>query len=377
MPVINRDDGRYVARFRDENGKIRDKSFGRGEEARLAAENWVAQWEKYHEDVRLWMLQQQMRQAEQSSEEEAQKEEIVTLEMLIEEYVQHSREGGCSENHAATMEWVGKGIFCQQLGANTPIKDIDYKTHILPFMDWLRTTPTERGNLRSVVTCNKYGNFLKTFFAYAVKRGYLERNPMALWSKQHEERVERRLTTEDVEKILSHAPDHLKWAIEVAFYTGVRTGESELLSLKWSDVDYEKKLLHVYGRKTKTHRWVPIDDDVFLAHLHEHQSRARTEYIIEFRSRQVKSLAKSFRLACADAGITYKVRMYDIRHHYATILANNGTPVQVISRLIGHSRTSTTMDVYMEVFPKEIYKVNGKIPTLHTAPESTSPVQAQ
>ncbi len=38
MPVINRDEGRWVARYRDEEGNTRDKSFGRGEQARLEAE---------------------------------------------------------------------------------------------------------------------------------------------------------------------------------------------------------------------------------------------------------------------------------------------------------------------------------------------------
>ena len=376
MPVIDRDEGRYVARYRDENGELRDKSFGRGEEARLAAENWCQQWEKYHEEVRIYQLQQQMKAAE-SQEDSQQQEEIVTLSMLIEEYLVHSKENGCSQNHYDTMKWVGEGIFCEQLGADTPIKDIDYAKDVLPFMSWLKNTPTEKGTLRTVVTCNKYGNFLKTFFNYAVKRGYLETNPMALWSKQYVERVERLLTTEDVEKILEHSPDHLQWAIEVAFYTGVRTGESELLSLKWSDVDYEKKLLHVYGRKTKTHRWVPIDEEIFLQHLHEHQARARTDYIIEFRGKQVKRLAKSFRIACKEAGIQYKVRQYDLRHHYATILANNGTPVQVISRLLGHRRCSTTMDIYMEVLPKEEFKIKGMLPMLKLPEEEPSQVQNQ
>ena len=77
------------------------------------------------------------------------------------------------------------------------------------------------------------------------------------------------------------------------------------------------------------------------------------------------------------AGIEHRVRMYDIRHHYATILANNGTPVQVISRLLGHSRTSTTMDVYMEVLPREVIKVTGMIPTLRNTSEPSSKPQEQ
>ena len=68
---------------------------------------------------------------------------------------------------------------------------------------------------------------------------------------------------------------YIAWAIEVAYHLGVRTGESELLSLTWQDVDYTKKRVHVFGRKTKTHRWVPVSD-AFLARLQQVQEQADT-----------------------------------------------------------------------------------------------------
>ena len=84
-------------------------------------------------------------------------------------------------------------------------------------------------------------------------------------------------------------------------------------------MDYEKKLLHIFARKTKTDRWVPLSDD-FIQKLHLHQEQSTCEYIVSFQGKQVKNMHKSFREACKRAGITYEVRMYDIRHRFASEL---------------------------------------------------------
>lgn len=186
---------------------------------------------------------------------------------------------------------------------------------------------------------------------------------MSLWRKQYEPRKQRLLTTEDIKKIIANAAPHVQWAMEVAYNTGARTGESELLSLKWSDVDYEKKLLHIFARKTKTDRWVPLSDP-FIQKLRQQQAMSTCEYIISYQGKQVKNMHKAFRTACKKAGIEYEVRMYDIRHRFASELFAKNVSVGVVSRLIGHSRTSTTTDVYLEVLPKEIFEVRDKLPSL-------------
>ena len=215
----------------------------------------------------------------------------------------------------------------------------------------------------SVVTVNRYGNFLKSFFNYAIRRGYIDRNPMAIWVKAFEPRKECLLDREMIEKIMANAPRHLAWAIEVAYNTGARTGYSELLSLKWSDVDYEQGLVHIYARKTKTDRWVPVSDE-FLERLRLFQAQSKSEYIVSYAGKQVKNIHKSFRTACLRAGITEPARFYDVRHRFASELFNSNVPLGVVSRTIGHTRVSTTTDVYLEVLPMEIYDIRGKLPAL-------------
>lgn len=45
-----------------------------------------------------------------------------------------------------------------------------------------------------------------------------------------------------------------------------------------------------------------------------------------------------------------KVRIHDLRHTYASLMAHQGHKVAEVSEWIGHSKTSTTLDVYTHLF---------------------------
>ena len=50
------------------------------------------------------------------------------------------------------------------------------------------------------------------------------------------------------------------------------------------------------------------------------------------------------------AGVGH-VRFHDLRHAGTTYQLQAGVPVQVVSQRLGHSRTSTTTDIYAHVMP--------------------------
>lgn len=110
MSVICRD-GRYIARFKDQDGNQREHSFGYGEEARLAAEDYCRQWKEWHQQVK------QVKQQNESIVDES----TITLKKLVEEYLEQERVSGRSTNHIYSLKAVAEGIFYPQLGANTPI----------------------------------------------------------------------------------------------------------------------------------------------------------------------------------------------------------------------------------------------------------------
>jgi integrase len=40
------------------------------------------------------------------------------------------------------------------------------------------------------------------------------------------------------------------------------------------------------------------------------------------------------------------LRFHDLRHSYATWLVDDGVPVNMVQRVLGHERSSTTLDLY-------------------------------
>lgn len=45
------------------------------------------------------------------------------------------------------------------------------------------------------------------------------------------------------------------------------------------------------------------------------------------------------------------MRFHDLRHTAASIMLNRGIPVLIVSRILGHSKPSTTLDIFGHLIP--------------------------
>ncbi|RLB33014.1 MAG: site-specific integrase, partial [Deltaproteobacteria bacterium] len=143
---------------------------------------------------------------------------------------------------------------------------------------------------------------------------------------------------------------------------GTRPGPSELFSLKWKDVDWEKGQVWIYGRKTKQWRAVPIGDH-FLVRLREMKDKAKTEFIIEYQGKPIKKLRRSLESACRRAGIPYRVRMYDVRHLFASVMLAGGADLAAVAAIMGHS-IDTLQRNYYELLKGEKKRAIQLLPLL-------------
>ena len=76
--------------------------------------------------------------------------------------------------------------------------------------------------------------------------------------------------------------------------------------------------------------------------------------------------AKSWHRLLAKAKVR-KVRRHDARHTAATLLLKDGTAVQLVQRLLGHSSISTTVDVYGHVIAADCAEATSKLVTALTS----------
>lgn len=128
-------------------------------------------------------------------------------------------------------------------------------------------------------------------------------------------------------------------ALRLLLLTGCRVGE--VLSLRWENVDLERRLLLLPDSKTGA-------KPVFLSKaavnfIGQLPRDAGTEYVFpgDRPGKPIVSVRKSWERICRTAKIN-DIRLHDLRHSYASVGAAGGLSLPVIGALLGHSQPSTT-----------------------------------
>ncbi|MBS3908746.1 MAG: site-specific integrase [Actinobacteria bacterium] len=153
----------------------------------------------------------------------------------------------------------------------------------------------------------------------------------------------------------------------IAALTGLRRGE--ILALRWSDIDLEKRFIYVRQnivmgvidtpKSNTSRRVVGISDKLHAALLNLQLSAPEgSEFIFLIKKEgnlyDAPHISRiQFHKAIKAAGITKKIRFHDLRHSFATLLKNQGVHRNDIQGVVGHS-SATVTDIYMHLMP-EIY----------------------
>ncbi|MYL83460.1 tyrosine-type recombinase/integrase [Desulfovibrio aerotolerans] len=289
----------------------------------------------------------------------------MTLAVLGKKYLDHMRASGRTEKHIKNIDHLLNYVFVPVLG-DKPINSLTYQDDMIPFILHFKGVSNRTGKVRSQYTVNKYCDYVSFIFNFGIDNGFTSVNPLKHWKKPKVQPWDLKLTVEDVKKIIAHAEPHLQWAMEVCFNLGTRPGESELLSLRWQDIDFKDGTIRIYASKTKTYRTVPINPD-FLKRMEEVRKSSISGYVIEYMGRSLTTIRKAFKNACQRAGITYPTRMYDLRHLFATTLLSKGADLAAVSKMMGHSTVKMTADTYYHYMEGEKERAVRLLPGLSIA----------
>jgi integrase len=221
---------------------------------------------------------------------------------------------------------------------------------------------------------NKYFQYISKTFDWAVENDYLTENP---WRKRKPLRNTAKfkvdlLELKELQKIIEIAPEHLKWAIEVGYNTGARPGPSELFALQWQDIDWRYNRIRIPGSKTdKSNRWQYLSDN-FMDKLREkYLQRDGCTYVVSYKgTRIISNLKRSWEKAKRDAGITRRIRLYDIRHFYITYALAMGADIAELAERVGNSPETITR-YYLHLAKDLQRKEAFRIPSLSQTVEQT------
>jgi len=221
----------------------------------------------------------------------------------------------------------------------------------------------QTGKPRSQASVNRYCDYVDAIFNFGMEMELISKSPMKGRKKAKERPRDVQVSVGDIRRIMDHAEPHIRWAMEACFNLGTRPGPSELFALRWEHVHFDGCSVRIYATKTKTFRTVPVTPD-FLERLREIRKTSKSGFIVEYEGKPLTTIRRSFNTACEKAGITVDVRMYDLRHLFATTMLANGADLAAVSKLMGHSTVKMTAGVYYHYLEGEKEKAVGKLPTL-------------
>ena len=170
-----------------------------------------------------------------------------------------------------------------------------------------------------------------------------------------------------IEEILSilQSTINLKHRTVIAMLYGSGLRISELINLKLSDFDFNRKQLYIKNSKGRKDRYATIAESLFPLLKNYHNTYKPKDYFIEnpkggkYSQESVRAFLKKSTKA---AGITKVVTPHTLRHSYATHMLEQGTGIRHIQELLGHSRPETTM-IYTHVTRKDLEQISSPLDT--------------
>jgi integrase len=228
----------------------------------------------------------------------------------------------------------------------------------------------------SARTVHHHHRVLSQSLKFAVRQGYLGRNPAEMVDPPSPRRkVMRTLTPTEVEVLFETGQSNYYYPV---IYTAVSTGlrQAELLGLRWRDIDldmlsisvsqvlYKRRGVCVFKEPKTSHSRRRVSMTPKLA-LYLREYRAEREQLyrelgkqltiddLTFTSVEGKPidpgvLSHAFSRMARQAGLG-AVRFHDLRHTFASLMLLRGAKPKVISEALGHSSVAFTMDVYSHI----------------------------
>ena len=222
-------------------------------------------------------------------------------------------------------------------------------SHVEAYRDERRQQPAKNrfGQTVKGATVNRELECLKCMLDFAMKRKYIAENPAAEVKHFNElrERPTRRMLTLDEEKrILDAAPVHLRVAIILLSQTGGRT-YSEGFSLRWSQVDFEHKVIRLDNNVKTPGSAEPIPLSQYACDVLQawkKESPPKSEYVFPspvVPNRPISTVKTAWKATLRRAGVT-AFPIYTLRHVFCTRLSEVA-PDAVVQRAMRHSSPET------------------------------------
>jgi integrase/recombinase XerC len=255
-------------------------------------------------------------------------------------------------------------LFGKKLVEDFCVEEVDY--HLI--RQWIVSLMDNGISAKSV---NRKISTLKTFFKFLLREGVIEKNPtdkvpipkmgkklpVFVQEKEMNRLLDGRFFTEDFEGKRDKA------VVSLFYGTGIRL--SELVGIRFSDLNLAEKMVKVNGKRDKQ-RLVPFPLEIssvlidYIKLRNELFPDSGNFLFLTENGDQVynKLIYRIVKKQLALVTTVEKKSPHILRHSYATHLLNRGADLNAIKELLGHANLAATQIYTHTTFEqlKKVYK---------------------
>lgn len=228
-------------------------------------------------------------------------------------------------------------------------------------------------------TISRYHANIHKALKYAVKMGFIERNPADYVELPKKTKPRHDFyTPQELKKLLDGAKGHpIEPAVMLGAWFGLRRGE--VCGLKWQYVDFETQCIHIegvltykgslkYENRAKTEKSIrtlqmPDACAEYLKTLKANQDRRKkqrgynkkwVDFVCVHDNGEIirpDYVTRHFQLLCEKCNLK-PIKFHELRHTNISLLVAKGEEVKKIQEWAGHSSYTTTMNIYGHLLPK-------------------------
>lgn len=160
--------------------------------------------------------------------------------------------------------------------------------------------------------------------------------------------------------------DNLKHKVILALLYSCGLRVSELINLKWSNIDRSRMIINIIQAKGNKDRQVMLTPELIPLLEKYYLEYKSKEYVLngQFPDKQLqyseRSVGEVIKQLASKAGINKRVYTHLMRHCSFTHMVENGIDINLVQKLAGHSNVKTTM-IYTHISHNHISKIQSPL----------------
>lgn len=263
---------------------------------------------------------------------------------MVSKYLQHLYLEGKAENTIDTYRYHLIAFLMWMNGKNYAISELK-PAQMIEFKEHLLKSEKSKRTVNAIISC------VRGYYDYLILNEVAKVNPVSkLLTIKVPEYQQNRLTDGEIAAFF-HFIDQLQVNARAAFYlmyaTGVRVSEVANLTKEDFLIRNNKLLINIEDTKYNSDRVIPVLHtkavEVLLAYLNTLTVSSKPAFRLSKRTlqRHAANFGKQH-------GIQFSCHV--LRHTYATLLLENGVPIEKIQYLLGHKSIAITKHYTQSAF---------------------------